>query len=215
MALSKSTSRHRSPGPTYGPLVTLSHLLRGAGPPALSHLLALFGQAEEYGEFTRLVREFLPDLELEILGQGALDGASAFAEAFGARYFPLGHLEPGFMESLEDLTRWVPVHVQGLAWDDYHDLPNWRPGFVLASLLVDFDWELDLVESAETPGGIRITLLEEAARQVPRGPGPHSPGGIPQGFPGRGPGRHSLPGNHRPRPVPLPRHRLVVPGPGL
>lgn len=168
----------QGPGTAPGPLVALSQLLKRAGPPNLSHLLALFGQAEEYGEFARLVRELLPDREAEILGQGILEGVQAFVQAFQERYFPLDFWEDDQAESLRDLTRFIPVYPQGLGDDDYHDLPNLRPGAVLASLLVGFEEEIGLEGE-----GIRITLLEEAARRVPKGLLGRIPeGGYPRGF---------------------------------
>ena len=155
--------RETGPEPAPGPLAALSRLLRGASPPRLSHLVALFGEAEDYGEFTRLVREFLPDLELDILGRGTLEGMGAFARAFRERYFPLAHVEGGGAESLEDLTRFIPIHTDGLDYSDYHTLNEFRLGVVLASLLVDFEGEMGMEGE-----GIRITLLEEAARKVPQ-----------------------------------------------
>jgi len=148
-----------------GPLVALGEALRAVSrPPALSVVIAELGEVEDFAFFQGLVQEYLPEHRESILGAGGIgDMVGAFARAFGERYFPLAHVEDGLIESVGDLTRSIPICAQGLAYDDYHELPDFRPEFVLATLLVDFEGE-------EIMGGegIQVTLLEEAARHVPQ-----------------------------------------------
>lgn len=51
----------------YGPLLTLARKLQSVGPRSLSILLSRFVDIEDYKEFVRIVKEFLPEREVEIL----------------------------------------------------------------------------------------------------------------------------------------------------
>ncbi len=66
-----------------GPLLALARRLRSLGPPSLSVLIAQLGEAQEYEEFRRLVREFLPEREGEILGRAS---PAAQVAAFADRH---------------------------------------------------------------------------------------------------------------------------------
>jgi len=138
---------------TYGPLEALSRVLR-RGPPCLSALLDMMGGVEDYTVFVSLVREFLPDREDDILSAGSHeDVIQAFATAFGERYFPLDDIV--FDEGFAGVIGFIPVVFRGFNLDDYHFLPDWRSGFLLGTLLVDFEEELGLDGE-----GIRVTVME-------------------------------------------------------
>lgn len=146
-----------------GPLAALGALLRRALPTSLSRIIVQMEEVEEFAFFQGLVMEYLPEERERVLGEGSVyEMMNAFAQAFSERYFPLEHVEDGMTEGLEDLTRMIPVHFQGLEYDDYDQLTDWPLPTVLASLLVGFEGEVDL------GNGVRVTLLEEAARKVPR-----------------------------------------------
>jgi len=154
-----------APEAQRGPLAALAETLRGmAGPPRLSALIDQLGDAELYQGFVDLVRDYLPDLEQDILQAGVLaQMVAAFARAFGERYFPLhGSFEAGMAEGFYDLLSHIPVEVHGWEDDDYHEIPGMRAGLILASLLVDFEGALGLGGE-----GIRITAMEAAAKLVP------------------------------------------------
>ena len=146
---------------THGPLETLSRILR-RGPSRLSALLDIMGGAEDYTVFVGLVREFLPDREDDILSAGDHeDVIQAFARDFGERYFPLEEIV--LDESFAEVINFIPVSFRGFDLDDYHFLPDWRTGFLLGALLVDFEGELGLDGE-----GIRVTIMEVVEGAVPR-----------------------------------------------
>ncbi|MEK7848623.1 MAG: hypothetical protein AAB270_06840 [Chloroflexota bacterium] len=150
-------------GQARGPLTGLVQLLRQARPPRLSLLVEWLEGARAFEDFKRLVREFLPDQEQEILGAGGpYDMVAAFVPTFGERYFPLADGVSGDW-TFSDLLQFIPIEVYGLEFDDYHELPHYRLGFILASLLVDFETEMGLDGE-----GIRVTAVEAAAKQLPR-----------------------------------------------
>ena len=164
----------------HGPLEALCGLL-DRGPPLLSALMMCFGEAQDYAEFVQLVREYLPDLENDVLGAGGPEGmVMAFARLFGERYFPLADhwLEIDEEEGFAGITSFIPVAFNGLSEDDYHFLTDRRAGFLLAALLVDFEREMCLEGE-----GIRITVMEAVEGTVSRELLERLPGqGYPLGF---------------------------------
>lgn len=145
----------------HGPLSILGRKLRSLGPPSLSILVARLGEVEEYGEFVALVREFLPELEQEILHELSPEAQIAtFASHFEDRYFPLDDcFKLGDIESYGDLTRGLPLVARGISWDDYHEMPSdWRTGYQLMTYLLG-----DPYAEGET----RIALAEACAEHVP------------------------------------------------
>lgn len=147
-----------------GPLTALATVLRGGHPPNLSALLMLVEEAETFQDFLRLIDEYLPGRRQDITGQGGPgDMVVAFARAFGERYFPLAHhIQAADIESLRELLDYIPIDVDGYDYDDYDGLSDRDPEVILASLLVDFEGEVGVEE------GVRVTLLEAAARHVSR-----------------------------------------------
>jgi hypothetical protein len=135
-----------------------------AGPPRLSALVWEFRDVAVYQDFVHLVREYLPDLEQDILQAGRpAEMVAAFAIPFRERYFPLhSSIEAGMAEGFYDLLNYIPIEVYGWAEDDYHSIPELRPGIILGSLLVDFEGHLGWVGE-----GVRITIVEAAAQLVP------------------------------------------------
>ena len=144
-----------------GPLTILGRKLRSLGPPSLSALIARLGEAEEYERFIEIVREFLPEREQEILHEPTpVAQIAAFCSHFKHRYFPLDddRLAMEHYLSYGDFTRGIPVIVQGLSYDDYHEISsNFRPGFQLMTYLVP-----DPMEDDQT----RVALAEACAEHV-------------------------------------------------
>ena len=149
---------------TRGPLEELVRILR-RGIPRLSVLMERLGGAEDYGTFVGLVREYLPDVEEEILSAGSPDDVvQAFATAFGERYFPIDEAYGLFEgEEFEAVINFMPVAFHGIDLDGYHYLVEWRAGFLLGAVLVDFETELCLDGE-----GIRTTVMETLERTVSR-----------------------------------------------
>ena len=131
--------------------------------PSLSSLLARLAESEEFREFVRLVREFLPEREADILNQPTPAGQiAAFASYFEDRYFPLWDMfkwEEDYLE-YSDLTWRVPVILMGIGYEEYHEIPDdpYRPGLQLMTFLVANPYE----------GEGRSALAEACLKHVPR-----------------------------------------------
>lgn len=152
----------REPG---GPLATLCDRLLQVRPPRLSVVVTLMDEVEDYQDFKRLIAEYVPEAEPEILQAGSTgDMIAAFARVFGQRYFPLSDSLIYDAESFGDLLNFIPVEVFGWEDDDYHDIPtDTRQGVILSALLVDFEGEMGWEGE-----GIRVTVLEAAEKIVSR-----------------------------------------------
>jgi len=116
------------------PLAALRERLCEVHPPSISLVLSLFQNVETYSDFVKLVRDFLPEREPEILGKTSPSAQmAAFAAYFEDRYLPLhpafkdGEIEDDYYELLRD----IPVMVMGFSWEDYHGLNNARLGMHL------------------------------------------------------------------------------------
>jgi hypothetical protein len=146
-----------------GPLNALAARLLGAAPPSISHLMEVMAGAEHFEAFLGLVRQYLPECEAEILRERTATAQIAlFGNRFGDRYFPLH--EWALMEyGYEELTGIVPVILQGIDWDAYHEVPeDTRPGYQLLFALA-----VNPFVMYDT--GARVPLLEACAEQVPEG----------------------------------------------
>ena len=142
--------------------MTLARKLEAPGPPSLKILIARFASLEEYEGFVALIRDFLPEREAEILHQATPSAQMAvFASYFEDRYFPL---DPSFTQGdvgdeYGALIAGIPVIVQGLSYDDYHEITSdWRSGYRLMSYLVQDPYE-----------GDRVSLAEACKEYVPQG----------------------------------------------
>ena len=122
------------------PLEGLREKLRNARPPSISILLGIFRNVETYNDFVKLVREYLPEREKEILEKPTPhEQMACFASHFEDRYLPL---HPSFRDEMcEDdyyeLLRDIPVMVMGFGWKDYHELDSARLGAQLMSYLLE------------------------------------------------------------------------------
>jgi len=145
--------------PRKTPLLTLaSQFLRATSPPSLRTLGAWLTVGEPYAVFKGLVQQYLPDKETEILSLPHDSMAGAFSRAFSERYFPLLPVALEGELPLERLVLGIPVEVYGLQYNDYHELPQNRPGMVVAALFVDFE---------EEEAGIRLALLDTGRPWLP------------------------------------------------
>ena len=143
-----------------GPLTVLAKKLT-VGPPSLSTLLGYLQQSEGLREFIRVVREFLPDHEAEIMANPIMEQLQAFVNFFEQRYFPLHQSAWGLSEdSYYEIVSFIPIQRMGLSWDDYHEIPDgYDPGVRLLTALVTTPYEVE---------GSRVPLLEACARLVGR-----------------------------------------------
>jgi hypothetical protein len=111
--------------------------------PSLSSLVAQISDAENYAQFVQMVKTYLPEREQDILHEPTPQSQMArFASYFEDRYFPLE--EPfkwGDIEGYGDLTYRIPLVVLGFSYDDYHEMPEYRPGAQLMTFLIESPWE--------------------------------------------------------------------------
>ena len=154
---------------TAGPLSVLGWKLRSRGLPSLGALIARLGQVEEYGEFVNLVREFLPEREVDILHQSTPPvQIAAFVKYFEERYFPLHDmLRDGDAEEYSQLTNSIPVVVMGISYDYYCEVDSyWRPGDQLMTYLLQDPYQEDRVALAEA---CAKHVSAEVIQRVPEG----------------------------------------------
>ena len=144
-----------------GSLLALTRRMLSLGPPSLSMLIAYLSEMEDYNDFVNLVKEFLPEREQDILTQlTPATQMAAFASYFEDRYFPLeDSFKLGEGESYYDLTRFIPVIVRGLTYDDYDYITSdWRPGYQLMTYIL---------ENPHDQGDDRVSLAEACQEHVP------------------------------------------------
>ena len=111
-------------------LQTLARRLNRHRIPSLTSLIARLEGEEEFREFVRLVREFLPEREADILSrESPVKQMQAFGDYFEDRYFPLDDV---IWEEYSDLVNYVPVRLQSVSYDEYEVISSdWRPGYQL------------------------------------------------------------------------------------
>jgi hypothetical protein len=146
------------------PLEGLREKLRNARPPSISILLGVFRNVETYNDFVKLVREYLPEREKEILEKPTPhEQMACFASHFEDRYLPLhpsfkdGYCEDDYYE----LLREIPITVMGFSWEDYHELDSARLGAQLMSYLFESPME-------GYDGGERVALVDGFAPEYQR-----------------------------------------------
>ena len=156
------------------PLAALREKLHDVHPPSISLMLSLFQNVETYNDFVKLVRDFLPEREKEILEKPSPSAQiAAFASYFEDRYLPLhpafkdGEIEDDYSELLRD----IPVMAMGFGWEDYHELNNARLGLQLMCYLFEPPFEGD-----SDMAGERVALVDgfppeyqREAQRVPAG----------------------------------------------
>jgi hypothetical protein len=151
-----------------GPVSAVASKLLSRGIPSLSVLIAQISGAEDYAEFRRIVSDFLPERELDIFHHNTpFEQIASFASYFEDRYVPLDpSFRMGDIEGYEEITHHLPVTVQGISYDDYHEIASdYRTGCQLMTYLVESPYEGDgdvaLAEACEEH--VPHTLLERIA----------------------------------------------------
>ncbi len=142
-----------------------------AGPPSLRWIFDLFDNAEYMSEFVRLVREFLPDKEAEIMAYPTNDKIGFFFRYFSERYFPLDDdgiqmvFEEGEGNLLAEFIGRIPAAPNGMSFDDYADFQSMSAGFVLLLGLISSPYETP--EEMHCRGCIPRTSPETHGERVP------------------------------------------------
>jgi len=143
-----------------GALLTLARKMSSFGPPALSVIIARISELEDYDEFIRIVKEFLPERESIIFNElTPAAQVATFASYFADRYFPLDSMfESSDVEGYGDVARGVPVIVKALDYEGYHEIAS---DFRLGAQLMSY-----LVESPYDDGDARVALAEACGEHV-------------------------------------------------
>jgi len=130
------------------------------GPPSIAALIDLLDAGEYIQEFMGLVREYLPEHELEIMVGSFIDRARRFCELFEKKYFQLDYdmLDAGD-DPIAQLVHEIPVHLMGLDEEFYHEFEGMGDGMVLMLALVANPW----IMGEEDEKDARIALLEKVA----------------------------------------------------
>ena len=142
------------------PLLVLASKLLARRIPSLRSLTAQIGDAESYAEFVQMVKTYLPEREQDILHEPTPQSQIArFASYFEDRYFPLEQpIKWGDIEGYAELTYRIPVVVMGLSYDDYHEMPECRPGAQLMTYLIESPWDEE---------DTNVSLAEACSDHVP------------------------------------------------
>ena len=133
--------------------------VRQQRPPDIAVLYAKVADCGGYLEFLRIVREFVPEFEQEILGVAKQGGQMAkFASRFEDKYFPLWPMmADGEMETYEELVYQTPVNVMGLSSDEMGEPEQFRNGIQMMLLLIITDGD----------GEARVPLVNSALSFLP------------------------------------------------
>ena len=153
----ESTEAQPRPEPVF-PLASLAAKLI-VGPPALIRLIDIIEASDSVAEFLSLVRELLPDHEVDIMA-AASDSyrIERFCHYFGNQYFPLDDQEAMWEDfTIGDFLHNIPVPLMGFSCNDYEEFNSFRDGFTLL---------LSMVEGPTIDDDERLPILEEVKRLV-------------------------------------------------
>jgi hypothetical protein len=137
--------------------------VRQQRPPDIAVLYAKVADCGGYLEFLRIVREFVPAYEQEILREKKPGLQMAkFGHRFEDKYFPLfPMIGDGELETYVDLTYRVPVNVLGLTEDEMGEPESFRIGIRLMLLLIDMEnGQVPLAHSLSSV--LPVDLIEQA-----------------------------------------------------
>lgn len=161
--------------PPVFPLSVLARKLIG-GPPSLGYFIELLEQGESFTGFRDLIREYLPEHEVNIMAEDLDRRAWRFSQLFSRKYFPLDDDTLSDEFGIGDLLSGIPFQPLGFSYEGYHAFTDLRQGYILALALVECPWDegdpLGLSDEEEEVGGIpgpRIPILEAAGGIVGEG----------------------------------------------
>jgi len=167
-------TRDIGPPPVF-PLSVLARKLM-SGPPSLAYFMALLEQSESFTGFRDLIREYLPEYEVNIMAEDLDRRAWRFSQLFGRKYFPLHDNTLLDEFSIGGLLDGIPFQPLGFSYEGYHGFADLRQGYILALALVECPWDEgdplglsdDEVEAEGIPGP-RIPILEAVGGIVGEG----------------------------------------------
>jgi len=160
------------PPPVF-PLSILARKLLG-GPPSLAYYIELFEQNETFTGFRDLVREYLPEYEVNIMAEDLNNRAQKFVHFFSNKFFPLNDAVADNFTILDLLCR-IPTQPIGFSYESYHMFTDFRKGYILALSLIESPWDEDPLgtdpeeEEEDTMQGGRVPILEMVGELVGKG----------------------------------------------
>lgn len=170
----KSMNGGLGPTPVF-PLSILGRKLSG-GPPSLAYFVSLLQMSESFSGFRKLVMDYMPEYEGEIMVEALDRRAQKFCLLFSQKYFPLRWEALNGELDISDIVSGIPWQPMGFSIECFHEFQQFRPGYILALSLVECPWEGDPYEDGffgedipddredGTPG-IRIPL-HETVREI-------------------------------------------------
>lgn len=167
----EKTKADIKPSPVF-PLSILARKLLG-GPPSLAYFVELLEQGENFRGFLDLVREYLPEHEVDIMAEDLNDRAQKFMHFFSNEFFPLREdIVDEF--TIGDLLYRIPTQPLGFSYESYHDFTDFRKGYILALSLVGSPWDEDLLgmedeEEEDMTRGQRVPILDAVIHLVGKG----------------------------------------------
>jgi hypothetical protein len=167
-------TKDAGPPPVF-PLSVLARKLMG-GPPSLAYFMELLEQSESFTGFRDLIREYLPEHEVNIMAEDLDRRAWRFSQLFSRKYFPLHDNTLSDEFGIGDLLGGIPFQPLGFSYEGYHAFADFRQGYILALALVECPWDegdpLGLSDDEEEADGIpgaRIPILEAVGDIVGEG----------------------------------------------
>ncbi len=140
------------------PIEVLKERITVFRPPAIDVLISRFSGVEEYNDFVKLIRRYLPEREADILSNTSpVAQMASFASFFEDRYLPLHRVfREGFIENeYSEILRDIPVYTIGFGWEDYESLHDSRLGCQLMSYIFAPPFEGDKAQQ-----NVRISLAD-------------------------------------------------------
>ena len=167
MQVAEKTKAVIKPPPVF-PLSILARKLLG-GPPSLAYYIELLEQGENYMGFLGLVREYLPEHEVNIMAEDLNDRAQKFMHFFSNEFFPL--CEDMVDEfTIGDLLYRIPTQPMGFSYESWHQFTDFREGYILALSLLEAPWDgTDEEEEEGTMPGVRVPILDAVSNLVGKG----------------------------------------------
>ncbi len=170
----KAMNAGLGPTPVF-PLGILASKLMG-GPPSLAYFVQLLEMSACYLDFRKLIRDYLPRHEMEIMAEDVDKRVQMFSLFFTQEYFPLNeHALCGDIDIMGFVSG-VPFQPMGFSADVYHNFQGFRPGYILALSLVECpwwdedpygdDWGEDIPDDKDGVPGIRVPILETVRGMV-------------------------------------------------
>jgi len=180
----KAMNAGLGPTPVF-PLSILAGKLR-AGPPSIAYFVQLLEMSDYFLDFRKLIRDYLPKHEMEIMAEDIDKRVQMFSLFFTQEYFPLNEEALSGELDIGQFVSGIPFQPMGFSSEGYHNFQGFRPGYILALSLVDprhtycrdnlsvstltqcpwdedpygDDFGEDVVEDKDGVPGIRIPILE-------------------------------------------------------